>query len=128
MERTRGGAIGAQDVPRRLPEVRPQPKEDPMSSSCEAREVVGLQWTTPVPDPETDAFIASNGFKLSVSVCGEYLGTFVEDANANKALKEWCDANKYWPTVWDVSDHGDYEVRMDDEWRYPETDEAEVTE
>lgn len=58
------------------------------------------------PDPDNDAFITSNGFKLDVSISGKHIGTFRDEEEAEQAIKQWCEKYKYWPTVWFVDDHG----------------------
>lgn len=60
------------------------------------------------PDEE-DAFITSDGNLLSVSVGSEHLGTFVEYDEAEEALRNWMNKNKYYPTIWFIDDHGGVE-------------------
>ena len=60
------------------------------------------------PDYDNDCFISSDGFKYSVSCSGEHIGDFVELKDAINKLVEYRDKNKYWPTMWFVSDHGNY--------------------
>jgi len=60
------------------------------------------------PDTENDAFIESNGFKLSVSCCGKFLGEFVEQDDAEQAIIDYVkkSGGNYFPSCWFVSDHG----------------------
>lgn len=57
------------------------------------------------PDEE-DCFVESNGFKLSVSCGGKFIGEFTEDEDAYKAVRDWKKKNNWTPNTWFVSDHG----------------------
>jgi hypothetical protein len=59
---------------------------------------------------EEDCFISSNGYKLSVSCGGKFIGEFVEDQDAFDAVKTWKDSNKWYPNTWFISDHGNYSL------------------
>jgi hypothetical protein len=63
---------------------------------------------------DDDCFIESNGFKLSVSCGGKFVGEFVEDDDAYKAVKAWKVKNNWYPQTWFVSDHGNMSP-VDDE-------------
>ena len=58
------------------------------------------------PDYDNDIFIESNGSKLSVSAAGKFIGSFVEDEDAQQSAKDWMNKNNWFPSVWFVSDHG----------------------
>lgn len=64
------------------------------------------------PDYDNDAFIQSNGFKLTASIGGKYLGTFADDEEAEQALKSYMEKSKFFPNVWFVDDHGGVEQRV----------------
>jgi hypothetical protein len=64
------------------------------------------------PDYDNDAFIQSNGFRYSVSASGEFIGEYTDIYDAEEALKDWMEGNKFWPSVWFVSDHGNVSVHM----------------
>lgn len=55
---------------------------------------------------ENDCFIQSNGFKNTVSCGGKFIGEFVEDEDAEEAVKDWMKKNNWYPNVWFVDDHG----------------------
>lgn len=55
---------------------------------------------------EDDCYVQSNGFKLSVSCGGKFIGEYVEDEEAWEAVRKWKELNKFYPNTWFVSDHG----------------------
>lgn len=60
------------------------------------------------PDEE-DAFFAPSGYlgsKTSLSVGRKHLGEFNTEKDAEKALVDWINRNKFCPNIWHVSDHG----------------------
>lgn len=66
----------------------------------------------PEPD-EYDAFFTDSGplgSKTSVSCNGEFVGEFDSYEDAEKALVEYMQANKYFPNIWQVSDHGNHHL------------------
>jgi hypothetical protein len=63
------------------------------------------------PDAENDAFVASDGFKLTVSFAGKFLGTFQDEDDAWAAVDAEEDAGNYFPTRWFVDDHGGFDLR-----------------
>lgn len=68
-------------------------------------------------EPEEDDIfftsVGSLGSKTQVSAGGKVIGTFVEFEDAEKAAKEWCKKNNFWPNAWNVSDHGNYHLMSD---------------
>lgn len=69
----------------------------------------------PEPD-ESDAFIFDDRGRTSVSVEGKNIGSFIDDDEAEIALKVWAKKNNYFPTVWRVSDHGNHHLATDWNW------------
>ena len=67
------------------------------------------------PD-DYDAFITTKGDKYSVSINKTHLGNVVEYDDAVDLLVNWMNKNKYYPTVWMVSDHGNTDVDTDFPW------------
>ena len=68
---------------------------------------------------EEDAFLWDTGplgTKTSVSVEGKSLGEFDTRDEAEDALREWGRENKFYPTVWFISDHGNYILVEDWDW------------
>lgn len=60
------------------------------------------------PDEE-DVFIQPHGqlgSQYSVGTQHKHIGVFNDMEDAEKAIKEWMEKNKFWPNVWFVSDHG----------------------
>jgi hypothetical protein len=52
-------------------------------------------------------YAVSNGFKYSVgSEDNGFLGDFVEFDDVLEAVREWSEANGYFPELYFVSDHG----------------------
>ena len=43
-------------------------------------------------------------------VAGEWIGEFRTTDDAISAVKAWMETNKFWPTVWYCSDHGNMSV------------------
>jgi hypothetical protein len=82
------------------------------------------------PD-EHDIFMYPSGqlgSRTSVSAGGKFLGEFSSDEEAEEAIKEWMEENKWWPNVWRVSDHGNIHgpIRIDaQEFELPEKYEQE---
>jgi hypothetical protein len=60
------------------------------------------------PDFENDAVISSDGNKLSVSFAGKHLKNVVEDDEALALIKEQMKKQNWYPSIWFVSDHGNY--------------------
>lgn len=51
------------------------------------------------------------GSRVGVGVIGgKYLGTFGDEEQAMDAIKADMEIHKFWPTVWWVSDHGNWDV------------------
>jgi hypothetical protein len=60
------------------------------------------------PDEE-DIFIQPHGqlgSQYSVGTQHKHIGVFDDMEDAEKAIKDWMESNKFWPNVWMVSDHG----------------------
>jgi len=57
------------------------------------------------PDEEDIRFTTKSG-KISVATEHDFIGDFTELEDAEKAAAEWMNKNKFWPNLWDVSDHG----------------------
>jgi hypothetical protein len=64
---------------------------------------------------EDDCIIQSNGFTLSVSCGGEFIGEFEEDEDAYNAVKNWKEENNWYPNTWFISDHGNVSLVHEDE-------------
>lgn len=69
-------------------------------------------------EPDDEDIVISDcgqlGSKTCVSIVGgRSLGTFDEWDDAIEAIKMWSKKNKFWPTVWYMSDHGNYRVVKD---------------
>jgi hypothetical protein len=60
----------------------------------------------PTEPEEEDCIVSSNGWKLSVSCGGKFIGEFEEDDQAYAAVREWKKRNNYFPNTWFISDHG----------------------
>lgn len=60
------------------------------------------------PDWENDCIMQSDGWKTSVTCAGKFLGAFEDDAAAWKTLNRWYAVSNWKPTIWWVSDHGNY--------------------
>ena len=63
------------------------------------------------PNKEEDCFLTPSGplgSKISVSCGGKHIGEFSEETDALKAVADWQDENKFYPTIWWVSDHGNF--------------------
>lgn len=61
---------------------------------------------------DDDAFFApcgQLGSRTSLSVDGKHIGEFKTFDDAEDALITWINKNKFYPTMWQVSDHGNYE-------------------
>jgi hypothetical protein len=57
---------------------------------------------------EDDCIISSDGFKYNVSCGGKHLAEFGDMDKALDVVKNWREENQFWPTIWFVSDHGNY--------------------
>ena len=57
---------------------------------------------------EDDCIIASNGYSYGITCSGERLGETTDMEEALERVKKWRDDNKWYPTIWFVSDHGNY--------------------
>jgi hypothetical protein len=59
------------------------------------------------------------GSQIGVGVVGgKYLGVFNTGDEAEKAVKDYCEKNNFWPNIWWVSDHGNvslYKIQADAE-------------
>jgi hypothetical protein len=72
------------------------------------------------PD-EDDLFIQDSGplgSQYSVGTQHKHIGTYADSEEMEKAIKEWMDANKFWPNIWYISDHGNvspYKMEPEDE-------------
>ena len=55
---------------------------------------------------DDDCFVQSDGWKLSVSCDGKFIGEFTEDEDAWEAVRKWKEDNNFYPNTWFVSDHG----------------------
>lgn len=66
------------------------------------------------PDEE-DIRFTSDGSKISVATEHDFIGEFTELDDAEKAAAEWMNKNKFWPNLWDVSDHGNVSLMDADE-------------
>lgn len=60
----------------------------------------------PTKPEEDDCIISSNGWELSVSCGGKFIGKFDEDDKAFAAVREWKKRNNFYPNTWFISDHG----------------------
>jgi hypothetical protein len=57
------------------------------------------------PDDD-DCFINCNGWNYNVSIEGKHIGKFVEIDDAEDAIRTWAKKNKWYPSCWFISDHG----------------------
>lgn len=63
------------------------------------------------PEPEEeDIFFGDERGKTVVSYAGKVLDIFDDEEDARKFIKEWMNTSNYWPNVWFVSDHGDFNL------------------
>lgn len=59
------------------------------------------------PDSEADAFIEiGGGGSFNLIVGQKFLGSFDTEDEALAHLREWTDANNYFPALWFIDDHG----------------------
>ena len=60
------------------------------------------------PDEDDAIFTPSGhlGSKISLSAGGKHIGEFNSNDEAEKALVEWINHHKWFPNIWEVSDHG----------------------
>jgi hypothetical protein len=65
------------------------------------------------PDEENDIFFGDERGKTVVSYAGKVIGTFEEEGDARKFIRDWMEKEKYWPNVWFVSDHGNMHLVAD---------------
>jgi len=60
--------------------------------------------------PSDDDIILHNsgtlGSRTSVSASGRHIGEFKSDEEAEKAIVDWINRNKFHPGIWYVDDHG----------------------
>lgn len=73
---------------------------------AEGDEDIEMGDETPTEPEEDDCIISSNGFKLSVSCGGKFIGEFTEDSDAYEAVAAWKQKNNWFPNTWFISDHG----------------------
>lgn len=62
---------------------------------------------------EDDCYIVCNGWDYNVSIEGKHIGKFVKIDDAEDAIRNWARKNKWYPSCWFVSDHGNtspYEI------------------
>jgi hypothetical protein len=59
---------------------------------------------------EEDCIISSDGNKYSVSCGGKFLGDFIEWDDAMSKVITWQEANKWYPNIWFISDHGNASI------------------
>lgn len=59
---------------------------------------------------EDDCIISSNGFKYSVSCGGKFQKETVDMEEALTIVKQWQEANKWYPNIWFISDHGNASI------------------
>lgn len=60
------------------------------------------------PDDE-DCYLSDSGplgSRTSVSCGGKFIGEYKTESAAAKAVKAWMKKEKYYPSIWKVSDHG----------------------
>jgi uncharacterized membrane protein (UPF0127 family) len=83
-----------------------------LGSTCTVSRRVEAQMTMDEEEfepEEDDIFIQDSGplgSRTSVSAGGKFLGEFKTEEEAEEAIKEWMEANQWYPNVWKVSDHG----------------------
>ena len=64
----------------------------------------------PTEPDEEDCVISSDGNKYSVSCSGKFLGNFIEWDDAMNKVITWQEANKWYPNIWFISDHGNASI------------------
>lgn len=58
------------------------------------------------------------GSMLSLSAEGKFIGEFSEDEDVQEAIVEWMNKNKFYPSIWFVSDHGNVSpYKLDDKYQ-----------
>lgn len=87
----------------------PNPTEPAAGKQIPNSKIVGEDMDVEVDEPNEneDCFVESDGWKLSVSCAGKFIGEFSgDDDDAWEAVRQWKEKNQYWPNTWFISDHG----------------------
>ena len=70
------------------------------------------------PIYEEDCFITDIGSKgYSVSVNGKHIGNYPNFDEALRYAKEWMEANKFWPNMWNINERGTVDL-LDGEGKF----------
>ena len=78
----------------------------------EAEEIEEIEETFE-PNYDEDCFVSPSGTlggKYSVSCGGKFIDEVSEFEDAMELIRSWQDKNQFYPNIWDVSDHGNFNL------------------